>query len=333
MSLRQRALRSAPLIAFGLAIVFLGLSLLGYDPADPPGRAAEPVNQPPSNPCGPVGAALAFGLFTTLGWSCWLLPPALVVLLLLRIRRRPVPDRLGPTVGLGLVVVVVAAFLHKLAPTLEPSAPVGSGGYLGALVTIVVERHFGPVGLILILAATGLFGLALCHEVLIGWPVQEARAWVRGRLGRGRLGRLRGVPDGAAMMARPPGGDWDHPLLLPEAVAPARVQVHPPIPVTGAASSPAPVATPAPVTGLAGPGAAAATRDLVPAAPVPAGALFQLPPLELLEPPAEFPVQEHEAKIHARAMLLERTLLDFGYQVRVVQIDTGPVITSIRRTM
>ncbi len=328
MSLRQRALRSAPLIAFGLAIVFLGLSLLGYDPADPPGRAAEPVNQPPSNPCGPVGAALAFGLFTTLGWSCWLLPPALVVLLLLRIRRRPVPDRLGPTVGLGLVVVVVAAFLHKLAPTLEPSAPVGSGGYLGALVTIVVERHFGPVGLILILAATGLFGLALCHEVLIGWPVQEARAWVRGRLGRGRLGRLRGVPDGAAMMARPPGGDWDHPLLLPEAVAPARVQVHPPIPVTGAASSPAPVATPAPVTGLAGPGAAAATRDLVPAAPVPAGALFQLPPLELLEPPAEFPVQEHEAKIHARAMLLERTLLDFGYQVRVVQIDTGPVITQ-----
>ena len=55
---------------------------------------------------------------------------------------------------------------------------------------------------------------------------------------------------------------------------------------------------------------------------------FELPPLELLEPPAAFPIQEHEAKIHARAMLLERTLLDFGYQVRVVQIDTGPVITQ-----
>ena len=52
------------------------------------------------------------------------------------------------------------------------------------------------------------------------------------------------------------------------------------------------------------------------------------PPLELLEPPPPFPIQEHEAKIHARAMLLERTLLDFGYQVRVVQIDTGPVITQ-----
>ena len=50
--------------------------------------------------------------------------------------------------------------------------------------------------------------------------------------------------------------------------------------------------------------------------------------MEILEPPSTFPIQEHEAKIHSRAMLLERTLLDFGYQVRVVQIETGPVITQ-----
>ena len=37
MSVRQRVLHSAPLIAFALAIVFLGLSLGGYDPADPAG--------------------------------------------------------------------------------------------------------------------------------------------------------------------------------------------------------------------------------------------------------------------------------------------------------
>ncbi len=91
MSVRQRALRSAPLIAFGLAIVFLGLSLLGYDPADPPGQAAEPPNQPPSNPCGPVGAVLAHVMFTTLGWSGWLVPPALLVVNLLLIRRRACP--------------------------------------------------------------------------------------------------------------------------------------------------------------------------------------------------------------------------------------------------
>ena len=63
-------------------------------------------------------------------------------------------------------------------------------------------------------------------------------------------------------------------------------------------------------------------------ATVGSGSAFALPPMDLLEPPAAFPVLEHEAKIHSRAMLLERTLLDFGYQVRVVQIDTGPVITQ-----
>ncbi len=55
---------------------------------------------------------------------------------------------------------------------------------------------------------------------------------------------------------------------------------------------------------------------------------YQLPPRDLLEPPPPFPIQDHETQIHARAMLLERTLLDFGYKVRVVQIDTGPVITQ-----
>ena len=83
MSVRQRVLHSAPLIAFALAIVFLGLSLGGYDPADPPGWGAEPVNQPPTNPCGPVGAVFAHLLFITLGWSSWLLLLGLAVVNLL----------------------------------------------------------------------------------------------------------------------------------------------------------------------------------------------------------------------------------------------------------
>ena len=61
--------------------------------------------------------------------------------------------------------------------------------------------------------------------------------------------------------------------------------------------------------------------------PAPGDGRYQLPPVELLEP-AAMPVQEHQAKIQARAMLLEKTLLEFGCVVRVVQIDTGPVITQ-----
>ena len=99
MSVRQRVLRSAPILAFALAIVFLALSLAGYDPADPPGWGASPLNQPPSNPCGPVGALFAHVLFTLLGWASWLVLLGLAVVNILLASRRPVPDRLGPAIG------------------------------------------------------------------------------------------------------------------------------------------------------------------------------------------------------------------------------------------
>ena len=51
----------------------------------------------------------------------------------------------------------------------------GSGGYVGAFVAIFLEVHFGVAGMMLFLAAAGLFGLALCHDVLFLWPLQEVR--------------------------------------------------------------------------------------------------------------------------------------------------------------
>ena len=135
-------LRSAPLIAFALAIVFLGLSLGGYDPADPPGRGAEPVNQPPTNPCGPVGAALAHVLFTTLGWSSWLLLLALRSSTCCWSAGGPSPTGSARRSVSSLVLLVAAGLIHKLAPTLQPSPAVGSGGYIGALVAIFLEAPF-----------------------------------------------------------------------------------------------------------------------------------------------------------------------------------------------
>ena len=70
-------------------------------------------------------------MFTTLGWSSWLVPPALLVVNLLLVRRRALPDRAGPSIGFAMVLLVAAATIHKLAPTLWPSPPVGSGGYVG----------------------------------------------------------------------------------------------------------------------------------------------------------------------------------------------------------
>ena len=144
MAVRQRVLQSAPLVAFALVIVFLGLSLGGYNPADPPGWGADPLNNPPANPCGPVGACLAHILFISLGWSSWLLLLGLAVVNVLVVGRRSVPDRLGPAIGFLITLVAAAGFIHRLAPGLRPSPTVGSGGYIGATVAHLPRDLFSP---------------------------------------------------------------------------------------------------------------------------------------------------------------------------------------------
>lgn len=55
---------------------------------------------------------------------------------------------------------------------------------------------------------------------------------------------------------------------------------------------------------------------------------YELPPLTLLNDPEPFPVDDHEAKLRDVAVLLEKTFTDFGVNVKVVGIHTGPVITQ-----
>ncbi len=317
---RQRLLHYAPALALNLVTVFLALSLLGYDPADAPGHGAEPTNNPTANPCGPVGAGLAHTLFSTAGWASYLVLLALLATDFLLFRGRTVPEKGLRLLGLVLLITPVAGLAHRFGPILRQTPPVGNGGYLGALVAIFLESQFGLAGMLLILSAAGLAGLVLCYDVLFLWPAQELAQVVRGLV-------RRNVPPLEDEVVVP----RQEPLGLPtaryEVVGPDTVLPAPPVnrpSLSGGAS----VAAPRALSPAAPPGAHVPPPASYPM-PAPADdGTYQLPPLELLDPPPSFPVQEHEAKIHARALLIERTLLDFGYQVRVVQIDTGPVITQ-----
>ncbi|MFO0908412.1 MAG: DNA translocase FtsK [Isosphaeraceae bacterium] len=320
---RQRLARCAPALAGLLATLFLALSLAGYDPSDPPGSSVSPANNPVSNPCGPVGATLAHLVFLIVGWGGLLLLAGLAAINVHLFGRRVVPEPAVRLSGFGLTLVVASALLQRYAPGLRPAHPVGSGGYVGALVASFLEGQFGVAGLILILGASGFLGLVFCHDVLLLWPAHEFMAVIS---------RLRGAapPADALNQGGIPGG-----LVVTEpSFAVLGTSTLPPPPILTAPSRPrsdAPAALP-PVnpihrsTAAAPPATLASGPTAIPTAP--ANGSYVLPPAEMLEPPPTFPVHEHEAKIHARAMLLERTLAEFDYQVRVVQIDTGPVITQ-----
>ncbi len=309
---RRRWARQGRACAFLFFVAFLALSLVGYDPADPPGLAAEPANEPPTNPCGPVGATLAHLLFVTVGRASYLVLFATAVVDLLAFRRRKVADPLLRLLGFGLVVGVASALVQKFDPGRGPSHPVGSGGHVGAASVAFLEGQFGQAGMLLILGALGFVGLAICQDILIAWPIQELAALFRRRPAEDS-GPLLASREGASLMLAPP-GEYAQPL--PRLSPPP---VNRPVAARPAASLEPPASIP--------------SRQIVPPPPrnvpaTPTDGSFQLPPIELLEQGTVAQVQEHQAKIHARAMLLEKTLLEFGCQVRVVQIDTGPVITQ-----
>lgn len=55
---------------------------------------------------------------------------------------------------------------------------------------------------------------------------------------------------------------------------------------------------------------------------------YQLPPLTLLEDPQPSSIGNQDEKLRERASLLEKVFADFGVNVRVVGINTGPVVTQ-----
>ncbi len=322
MLLRQRLFRSAPGLAFLVVNLFLGLSFSGYDPGDAlrVGSAAEDSGiAVVSNPCGPVGARLAEFGQQTFGWASWLVLAALAALNLLVVRGRRPADRLGPAVGFLLVLTVAAALIDKFGPGIRPSPPVGPGGYAGALTACALEGYFGLAGMLLILAAAAVLGAALCQEALVALPLRELSAMLPGSFQRDRASA---PPPAAGELAQ-----WRHEApALTDGTAPRAALAR----VTEVGPRPGPLVQrgPQPTTAARGSQPPAVARSSQPVPMIDPASPFQLPPFELLEPPSANPVRENETQIHARAMLLERTLLDFGYQVRVVQIDTGPVITQ-----
>ncbi|HEU5117718.1 MAG TPA: DNA translocase FtsK 4TM domain-containing protein, partial [Isosphaeraceae bacterium] len=170
---RHRLAQHGRGLALLFAVLFLGLSLAGYDPTDPPGSASWSRHpSAPHNPCGPVGALLAHTLQSLFGAASWLVLYALLIVDLLVLRRRLVAEIPLRLLGFSFLVAVLAATVQLVAPGLPRHPPIGSGGYLGALLATVLSAQVGPVGVILFLVAFGLVGLSLCYEILLIWPIR-----------------------------------------------------------------------------------------------------------------------------------------------------------------
>ncbi|MFO0960842.1 MAG: DNA translocase FtsK 4TM domain-containing protein [Isosphaeraceae bacterium] len=302
----------------GISLAFLAafviLSLAGFDPADAPGQSVDPSNATPQNYCGPMGAALAHHAIRAVGWSVVLPAWALLVAVLGAFLDRPERRWAGTLAGLLVLTGTLATLFQLFAPQLGPSTPLGSGGVLGGLASTLLADHVGKIGTALALLAAALLGFRLAGESLFVTPARDLLGLL-GRFGIRRRYAALDAPDPHYGFAAPAMASLAGPEPIDRLGAPPiRTPLGPAGPVR--ADSPRP---PAPISNR--------SAAALPAYSRPADGGFQNPPVELLDPPAEFAVQEHEALIQQRALILEKALREHGCVVRVVQIDTGPVIT------
>ena len=368
MSLNRQRLQT-DLLALVLlaATVFVGLSLLSYDSADPPARVAYPDRIVAANWAGSAGAWVAHQLRSGFGLGAWFLFATMVVLDARWMTRRTFADPMFRTFGWLLGFVSLCVTMQALIPAWTRGPIVGSGGYLGAWGLDLCHQHLSSGGTAVLLLTSAIAGLLLATDltlvrltgfVLAGpyllFHVLSFGRRVKARKPRSTVEPLQirqSTPEVVpAPVVRLPAevtipqvqdevtevevvDDWN----VPEATLPSE-----PLPaIELVTESPAELPDECPTVESAvhprehirvNPPITTGTRwvkngttlkrdDRDPAE-------FRLPDRNLLEDSEDFPFEFLAEKARLAAATLEKTFLEFGLNVRVVEIDTGPVITQ-----
>jgi S-DNA-T family DNA segregation ATPase FtsK/SpoIIIE len=282
----------------GLALfaAWLGfvVALLDHDPADPPFGKVFPASPAARNILGLPGAAAAQVVLDGLGLATLpLLAGGLVAILALWFQGRR-GQWVWRVIGWACLVPAVSLLADWLIP---PSAAMGgwsTGGRLGAMLNDTLAARLSWPGQALVVAALWIGGIGLACDWL--WPL--VGRWLRGRLSA--LNRWYVLRQAALVEA-----ELAAQAARREAAAKA-------IPIRHVEEPPAKDDAPPKLDG---------------AKPAAIPSVFTLPGLELLDDPEPFPYEAQEHKLRERAARLEQVFGDFGLKVKVVGINTGPVVT------
>jgi S-DNA-T family DNA segregation ATPase FtsK/SpoIIIE len=380
-------------LALSALVVFLGIALWTYAPADPPSTLVWPPSETVQNACGRAGALAAHHLLECLGIGAYYLAGSLTVLTFFLFVRREVDQRALRTVGWLISVVGLTTLAALAAPNWTPGPVVGAGGYVGAMGRAFLETHFAYAGALIFALSVLMAGLLLSTDYFM-FRAAAVTTSVTGRtlLQVGHLGHASGKSkrsrattdledeeeldeddDPEAAYEDEEEDDYEaEEDELDEDEAEDEIKVR--TPGDGSAEgeragrSPPPAGDEAgtPRGGVAAPNPAPGSRfanglkaalgitnrrqqaqaqipklppktereevieqlDAADQKPLDSESQYELPPVDLLLPNDEVCYEEHEKEVRRKAKILEKTFKDFGFNVRVAEIETGPVIAQ-----
>ncbi len=315
------------LLALGLLalVVFVGLSFLSYDPADPPSSLVFPQRQVPINICGEFGAAVAYYSRQWMGLGVWIVLAALVSWDLKLFSREPSRRTVTTLIGLLLLATSSCALLHLLVPGISSGSAYGSGGQVGAWTGILLEQKFSSAGVMIFAGSLLAAGILLTPLSDTFQPVLHASALPAGAI------RAAGT-----LIRRYPGFLRPRQATLPKvAVGAVAVEQAPAIRLrsfeveadTEAESESEIVVEPDGRSIRINPPVSLALHNPE-GLPLIERRGFSLPDINLLSESEEFPYEELARKARIAANTLENAFQEFGLNVKVAEIDTGPVVTQ-----
>ncbi len=332
------------LVALGLLAltVFLAASLLSYAPADPPGKLVFPQAAEVQNLCGRAGAIVALFLLKGFGLGAYYLLVSAAALTAVLLARHQVSQPVLRIAGWLLSLVGICTLATMALPHLAPGPVIGSGGYLGATGEGLLLRQFADVGAYILIASSIIVGLLLSTDYvlvrLLAWALRKPLAGLGWGLVRlGRLSRPRAKParaaaaldaleevdeeeEGPAVVMAPRGGLHEE-VEEEEAETPAEVGGESPRPA-GDTRSRLRIRKPRRTSRQE------LLEEIEAATQQTEAADYELPSLDLLLESEEFCFEEHEREVRRKAKVLEKTFANFGFNIRVVEIQTGPVIAQ-----
>jgi DNA segregation ATPase FtsK/SpoIIIE, S-DNA-T family len=372
------------LVLLALA-VFLAISLLSYNPADPPSTLVYPQHTTIANACGRSGALAAEWLLQAIGLGAYFLVFSLAALDAALLSRRQVSDPWFRAAGWGLAVLGITTLLAMGFHGATPGPVIGPGGYLGAAARTLLEMHFARAGAFILAISLTLAGLLLSTDYLVlrasYWSV-----WLPFLAARHVGRQVRGISPEVAAKAKPrpklraddidnlknsetteaAEQDADGDLPQPSVRIRGKRVDEPAEEVEDTAADEEPeqeggdevndeqeigseAATEASDAEAGGskPGLGARLADalrirnlggakdrdsvieqLEAASRAEEPVQYELPPIDLLLPNETVALEAHEQEVRQKAKILEKTFANFGFKVKVVEIETGPVIAQ-----
>lgn len=310
------------IIFLSLAILFF-LSLISYTPQDIAWYTTSP-NVVVNNAINIFGAYLSGSLYFAFGHASYLVPLILLIFSLKWFRRMDVSFGISRIIGL---VIAFLSFSSLFAIFIAESDALRfyRGGIIGLVFSDFLINYFGMIGAYVIVISLGLLSLPLVAEISVvplfslakqsilaiskirnlGLPkipkISLPRFPVREKITPPKKGYEQAIKPTAAVI-KP---ENNTPETKKEFIKPLEPKIKIAEPQIKSKED---ISRKEPIRGID-------DQDYV------------LPNLDLLESPPPLSMRQIKDDLQANAHILEDTLTDFGINVRILDVERGPVIT------